>query len=271
MMKTSMIGRVGCFALVVVLVCFRGWGPGRADAAGAAEEGVLKPLMAVPDEVVLQDDYGTPKELAKGVYTRRQGTRWTIEDGVLRGIPSSAEFQASKKDHFGYEPRLSIPACPQEYIVQFDVRFIGGKPTSIVPFVEFGHHVARVTWAPAPAPGRDAPGGARLVVDHEGLQMGVAPRFKIEPGRWYRGLAEIKGDEVVIQFAGGPTLYGRHASLSAENDGFGVAGTRGGTVELDNVTVWSVKEQTQPDWDKTRGKLPRPEPVVVEKRAGKKK
>ena len=77
----------------------------------------------------------------------RPGTRWTIADGVLRGIPSSAEFQAKKKDHFGYEPRISIPACPREFAIQFDVRFVGGQPTAIGPFVEFGHRMARDSWA----------------------------------------------------------------------------------------------------------------------------
>ena len=59
------------------------------------------------------------------------------------------------------------------------------------------------------------------------MQLASAPDFKIESGRWYRGLAEIKGDEFVIQFAGDPTLYGKHASFSGEKDGFGVAGPKG--------------------------------------------
>ena len=221
---------------------------GAAAHLAAAEFPVLKPLLALPDQVVLRDDFNVPRPLGKGTFTARQGTRWTIADGVLRGIESSAEFQAKKKDHFGYEPRLSIPACPQEFIIQFDIRFIGGKPTAIVPFVEFGHHVARVAWALG--------GGARLVADSETVQLAAAPDLKIEDGKWYRALGEIKGDELVLQFAGGPTLYGRHAALSGRKDGFGVAGTKGGTVELDNITVWSVKPDSNPQWPATRATLP---------------
>ena len=223
----------------------------------------LKPLLTIPDQVVLREDYATPKPLTKDTYSQRQGTRWTIADGVLRGIPSSAEFQAKKKDHFGYEPRISIPKCPPQFAIQFDVRFIGGQPTAIVPFIEFGHHIARVAWAGG--------GGAKLVADTESVQVASAPDFKIESGKWYRALAEVKGDEVVIQFANGPTLYGKHASFTGKNDGFGVAGPRGGTVELDNVTIWSVKPEASSTWAKTRDGLPKPEAVVVKKAPEKKK
>ena len=232
-------------------------------SASAAEFPVLKPLLTVPDQVVLREDYATAKALTKDTYVQRQGTRWTIADGVLRGIPSSAEFQAKKKDHFGYEPRISIPKCPQEFAIQFDVRFIGGQPTAIVPFVEFGHHIARVAWAGG--------GGAKVVADTETVQVATAPNFKIESGKWYRALAEIKGDELVVQFANGPTLYGKHESFTGKKDGFGVAGTKGGTVELDNVTVWSVKPELQSTWANTRAGLPKPEAVVVKKAPEKKK
>jgi hypothetical protein len=233
-----------------------------AARIAAADSNTLKPLLAVPDQVILREDFATAKPLEKGKFTARQGTRWTIADGVLRGIPSSAEFQAKKKDHFGYEPRLSIPACPQEFIIQFDVRFIGGRPTAITPFVEFGHHIARIAWAGA---------GAKLVVDSESVQLAAAPEFKIEDGKWYHALGEIKGDEIVVQFAGGPTLYGKHASLAGQKDGFGVAGAKGGTVELDNITVWSVKPETNPRWANTRAKLPAVDSTVVKQKAPAKK
>jgi hypothetical protein len=242
-------------SLPVLLLC-------AIASVAAAEFPAVKPLLAVPDQIVLREDFSTPKPIEKGKFTARQGTRWTIKDGVLRGIESSPEFQAKKKDHFGYEPRLSIPACPQEFIIQFDVRFIGGKPTAIVPFVEFGHHIVRVAWAGG--------GGAKMVADTETVQLAAAPEFKIEDGKWYRALGEIKGDELVLQFAGGPTLYGRHASLAGQKDGFGVAGTKGGTVELDNITVWSVKPEANPQWATTRAKFPSPTSnIVKEKPAAK--
>src|SRR5262245_51922875 len=108
-----------------------------ANHLAAAEPPALTPLMAVTDRVVLQEDYATPKPLDRKVYSLRQGTRWTIEDGVLRGRPSTPEFQAKKTDHQGFEPRISIPACPRDFVIRFDVRFIGGQKAPRFPFVEF--------------------------------------------------------------------------------------------------------------------------------------
>ncbi|HEY2414270.1 MAG TPA: hypothetical protein VGI40_18645 [Pirellulaceae bacterium] len=223
----------------------------------AAEPASLKPLMAVPDKIILQEDYSQPKPLASDVYSKRQGTQWVIEDGVLRGRPSPPEFQAKKQDHQGLEARISIPACPRDFLIQFDVRFLGGEPTPRFPFLEFGHHMARLTWSNG--------GEATLSADGESVLLAKLPSFKIEPGRWYHALGETKGEEIVIQFADGPTIYGKHASLDKEKSGFGVCGTKGGTVELDNVTVWSVKAETQPDWPQRRSQLPQSEPTVIKK------
>jgi hypothetical protein len=242
-------------ALLPILIVFC------AMARANASPPNLKPLMAVPDKVVAEEDFSRTKPLSKDVWQARQGTRWAIEDGVLRGLPSPPEYQAAKKDHKGTEARISLPACPQEYVIRFSVRFLGGEPTAIIPFVEFGHHCVRVAWAG---------GGAKVLADSESVVVNEAPKFKVEPGKWMHGLAEMKGDELVIQFADGPTLYAKHERFAAEKDGFGLAGTKGGTVELDDVTVWSVKPDEQSGWRVKRAGFPKFEPVPVEKAQGKK-
>src|SRR3954471_21169425 len=80
----------------------------------AADQIALKPLRAIPDQVVLHEDYSQPKKLAAEIYSIRQGTQWAVEDGVLRGRPSPPEYQAKKADHQGLEARISIPACPRD-------------------------------------------------------------------------------------------------------------------------------------------------------------
>ena len=94
--------------------------------------GDLEPLMSQPDKVVLREDFSKSKKLDKAVWRARQGTRWAMEDGVLRGRPSSPEYQARKADHKGLEPRLSIPAAPQEFIIEFSIRIVGGDPDRAV-------------------------------------------------------------------------------------------------------------------------------------------
>jgi hypothetical protein len=141
---------------------------------------------------------------------------------------------------------------PQEFIARFSIRFIDGAETRIVPFVEFGHHVARIKFSET---------GLSLVADGETVLLNETKEFKYEPGHWYHLLAEMKGDEFVVQFANGPTLYGRHTQFKhpATKGGVGldIAGPRGGTVELDNLTLWSVKKEMQPSWIATKSNLER--------------
>lgn len=200
--------------------------------AAADSPANLKPIMAVPDAVVLQEDFSKPHELKKGVWQKRQGTRWAIDEGLLRGQQSSPEYQAKKKDHFGYEPRLSIPVTPPEFIASFSFRFIEGSETAIVPFIEFGHHVCRVRFSKE---------GATLLADHETLKLAEATDFVWQSGKWYHALAEMKGGRFVMQIDGGPTLYAQHDSFAAPpssgGNGFGVAGPKRGFVELDNLTI----------------------------------
>lgn len=100
----------------------------------------LQPLLAVPDQVVLQDDFSKAGPLDKKAWAKRQGTQWTVEDGVLRGMPSTPEFQASKEDHKGLEPRLSAPITPAQFIAKFSLRFDGG-PTLYAKHVCFAKPV----------------------------------------------------------------------------------------------------------------------------------
>lgn len=224
----------------------------------------LKPLLAQPDQVVLQDDFSKAGAFNKQQWGARQGTQWVVEEGVLRGRPSTPEFRAKRKDHFGYEPRISAPITPAQFIAQFSVRFSGGSETAIVPFLEFGHHVCRL---------RLSKDGAELLVDGESLKVAESKELKYEPGKWYHVLAEMKGDEFVIQFADGPVLHARHTGFSKAPEkggsGVGIAGPKDGMVEIDNVTLWSIKPEEQAGWAAKRGGLPKFEPVAVSK--GKKK
>jgi len=239
-----------------VLVAWTSW----ATLASAADPTFLRPLMAVPGKVVLKDDFSKSREIDKAVWAKRQGTRWEIIDGVLRGRPSTAEFQASHKDHKGLEPRLSAPVTPPQFVATFTVRFVDGEETAVVPFIEFGHHVARLKFS------RD---GLTLLADGESVVVAEARDFRYEAGRTYRLTAELKGDELFVQIAGGPTLYAKHPCFAkpapSGGNGLGVAGPRGGLTELDDVTIWSIGEKSQPGWEAKRAELPKLEPISVAK------
>lgn len=226
--------------------------------ANAQSPTSLKPRMATPGKVVLQEKFSQVKPLKKGVWQSQQGTRWAIEDGVLRGRESSPEFQAKRKDHFGYEPRLSIPVTPSEFVAEFSFRFVGGDETAIVPFIEFGHHVCRV---------RFSKDGASLLSDGETMKLAEAKDFVWKSGKWYHALAEMKNDEFLIQIADGPTLYGQRDSFakvpSSGGNGFGIAGPKHGVVEIDNLKISAVESATQPNWSSHKAKLPKFAPIQI--------
>ena len=218
----------------------------------AAERSTLLPLMAIPGKVALRDDFSKDGPVDRTDWLSRQGTRWRIADGVLRGIPSSSEYQAKRSHHKGFEPRASVPKTPSEFIATFSFRFLEGKENAVVPFIEFGHHVCRVKFSTKE--------GAFILADSETLRVANGNGFKYQTGKWFHVLAELKGEEFVIQFADGPTLYAHHECFAKPNpsggNGLGVAGPHGGTVEFDNVTIWNVREGYQKAWPEKRTSFP---------------
>lgn len=227
--------------------------------AGISSAGEIQPLMVEASKIVYQSDFSEPEDLKKAGWKLRQGTRWDIKDGILRGQPSSPEFQAKKAHHKGLEPRISASMTPAEFVASFSVRFLDGEQTAIVPFVEFGHHIVRLRFSESE--------GLALLADYESLKLAEAPGFRFEPERWYHVLVELKGDEFVAQFKDGPTLYAKHDCFSepapSGGTGLGVAGPRGGLAELDNVILWDVKPKVLSSWESTKKEFPQFQPVKV--------
>lgn len=223
-----------------------------------AEE--LPILPAAPGEAVLETDFERPVyQLPKSTWQARQGTRWKIAGGVLSGIPSSLEYQSEKTHHRGLEPRLSVPVTPAEFVCRFRIRFLEGEESAIVPFVEFGHHIVRLRF--------DREEGVSLLVDYESLQVAEDREFRYEPGEWISIVAALKGDEFAASIDGGSLLHAKHPVLSepapSGGSGLGVAGTVGGTVEIDDLTIWKAADKAPEGWAALRDSLPAFEPVVV--------
>lgn len=236
-----------------------------------AADADLKPLQLVPDQVIYHNDFSDGQQLDQNTWRGAQGTQWKVEDGVIRGRPSTPEFQASHKTHKGLEARGALVKCPADYIARFSVRYNGGKPPQPlpglknIPSIDVGHHIGRLEFGVE---------GARLLADGETLQLASAPDFQLEDGRWYEVLVEARGDEVTFQFGKGPTLHGQHPTLKGESlppessHTLAFIGKEGGTVEVDNLTLWSVKDGTQPSWPQVFAKLTPESKVIRPKRPG---
>ena len=106
-----------------------------------------------------------------------------------------------------------------------------------------------------------------LLADHETMKLAEATDFVWQSGKWYHALAEMKDGTFVMQIDGGPTLFAEDDSFPSQptsgGNGFGVAGPKHGLVELDNLTIWTVKPQTQPNWNRRMKEFPKFAPVQI--------
>jgi hypothetical protein len=231
--------------------------------AGAAE---WTPRWLLPDQKIFVDDFSEARELkalpAKsplvGAWNPNQGTRWKVEGGMLKGEASTAEYQASHDTHKGVHPRIALTKTPADYILEFSLRVVDGKPfvpdqrRSVPPFIEIGHHICRVTWGE---------NGAMLLADGDTIQLDVAKEFKLEAGKWHRVMVERRADEVVVQFQDGPTFHGKHPSYRSDLHAVMLGGLEAGHLEVDDVTVWSIKPGEQPGWADWLKQHPAPKEV----------
>jgi hypothetical protein len=218
------------------------------------------PLMLVPGRVLYQEDFQEAKPLGREIWHVAQGTRWMVEDGVLRGRPSTAEYQASRKDHRGLEPRGGFRNCPKDYIARFSVRYSGGEDPAPfpslrrIPSIDLGHHIGRVEFGLE---------GARLMTDGETVLVTQSAGFRLELGRWYEVMVEVRGDEVLLRMEPGLLLYGKHPAYLRGGHDLEFVGREGGEIEVDRVTLYEVAQGYQPTWAKTRAALPKQEDRTV--------
>ncbi len=226
----------------------------------------LKPVMNIPAERVYASSFDKAAPLDKSNWQSRQGTQWKTKDGLLHGEQSTAEYQAKKKDHKGLEPRIKSLKTPSQFVASFSVRFTGGEETNLLPLIEFGHHNVRVKFSSD---------RVQLLADHESVLLAETKSLKLESGQWVHVLAERNGDQFVIQFADGPTIYAQHKSLAIPvanaADGLGIAGTRLGVLDIDNVSLWSIKPGFAKGWEQKRKQFPRFEPKTIEKKKKRRK
>ena len=86
-----------------------------------------------------------------------------------------------------------------------------------------------------------------LLADGDSLQLDVAKDYKLENGKWYTVMVERRADEVFVQFQDGPSFYGKHPSYKSELHAVMLGGLEAGHMDIDNVTVWSIKAGRQAD------------------------
>lgn len=244
------------------------WALSMLCGSSLAADGDPAPRWLVPDQILFADEFSDARgeiildrrNAPDAPWQPNQGTRWEVIDGVLRGRSSSPEFQASRPHHKGVHPRIVLSKTPEAYVLRFSMRLIdgipfeAGKPRSVTPCIEIGHHVCRIAWEV---------NGATLLADGDTTQLAMDKEFKLVPGKWETVLIERRDDEVLVQFANGPVFHGKHASYVTDPHAVMLAGLEAGTMEIDDVTLWSLKPGNQPGWDAFLATLPPQQNLVL--------
>jgi len=215
----------------------------------------LVPILAETADVFLENDFNEDFVVKKGhpIFRLGQGTTWESKDGLLVGTQSSPEYQAKKKEqgngHLGTAPRLQFDGSPKDVIIKYSFKISGGKFTKLLPIIEAGHHLRRVYFGEE---------GTQILVDHETKAIAESD-FALELDKWYHVMVEIKGDEFLVRFQNGPTIYGEDKGVGAEfaNYNIGITATNLGTIVIDNMTIWKAGGLKK-DWAKTKETLSAP-------------
>lgn len=76
----------------------------------------------------------------------RQGTTWTIQDGVLTGAPAPKEYQdkrvaANDTAHAGFKPVIWLEKVPEKLVATFRVRYDAADYHPRFPLIDVGHHI----------------------------------------------------------------------------------------------------------------------------------
>lgn len=144
---------------------------------------------------------------------------------------------------------------PQDYILTFSFRIEENPEVkrsnkyhdtrSAGHRFSFGHYAAKFGWS--------SDKGLGVSIGH-GKVFGHPEAF-IEKGRWYHVTAELRGDEILVTYADGPSWFLKHEHIRTRPQGWEFFTHASEVGILDNVRVWSVETGEQPEWPETKARL----------------
>ena len=74
----------------------------------------LEPLISRKGDLLFEDSFSGSE--TKPEWQALHGTRWNIEKGAFRGIPSTKKFRASRDNHTGTTPSMTLEAPARDCI-----------------------------------------------------------------------------------------------------------------------------------------------------------
>jgi len=208
-------------------------------------------------DIILKTDLSNAEKLTKQNFQVRKETKYAVKDGVLKLTPPKLAYgdkpPAKSKWAASTMSRMAFKeVIPQDYAVSFKFKLNkapeGFKVKKYSFFFEFGHRCVRLQQ------GQD--GTKLLIMNHlmkeepqEKLLM-KNESFRLEPEKWYKVFAEIKGEEIIVQ-VNDKVFYGKDSLIKNERPKAFQLNCGGAGFELDDVTVWKVGSFKK-SWDELR-------------------
>jgi len=214
----------------------------------------LEPLIARKGDLLFEDRFS--KSEPKPEWQSLHGTRWKIDNGVFRGIPSTKEFQASRDNHTGATPSMRLIASARDCILEMSVKISGELKAVHIGLNEgstrdTSGHIFRLILSVDDGVALQKDRNSQIEGDTD--QILDRADWNIERDRWYRVMIETRGDEVLSQIEGGPILIMRHPRLDVPKASGNLKSRGGeGAIAYDDVRLWESlpRNNKVPNWKK---------------------
>ena len=221
----------------------------------AADAAMLEPILSKRGDVIFSDSFDGPM---KPEWQPSMKTRFAIADGTLNGQPATAEDQAKARDkkHDGKSPAIQLNAPTTDCIAHYAFK-ISDKITAQHLVFNDGTsitgtgHISSLQLHFRTGTSLSKKKNTKKQGDAD--EVLASDEWKPKPGQWYHVLQEMRGEEVVVQIEGGPTLIAKHPRFATAKTWLSLSTWGGGTVSYDDVQIW--KAEPNPQWETTRAKL----------------
>lgn len=221
-----------------------------------------EPMMVQPGARLVGSDFEGVSPADSKLLKLRKETVVEVAEGVLRAMPPvllpKVDGKETKWGDSNFA-RAGLVGLPQDFVCTARWKYLRPADATTrakgLVYIDLGHRMIRVTL--------DREGATLLLENHlvgrhdgkPAIVLDTAPRLSLEPDHWYDIVAEVKGDEVVIQIDD-HVLYGQHDLIATERyDTFNFDAIGDGFL-LDEITAYIAGEFRQ-DWPAKRKALGR--------------
>lgn len=209
-----------------VLLLVLSWGPS-LHAAGPA----YTPELFKGTRLVYEDAFnGT---LNTNFWEVRQNTTWVIKEGVLKGAPSSKEFQEKKlasgdPSHAGLKPVIWLKRVPENFVCAMRVRYDAKAYQRGFPLFDLGHHVHTLSFG-------EKATTLTIKKNVETLSVGQ-PLFALN--QWHDVVIELKRGAILLKVDGKKHLFeSKNIDMTGQAQ-IDFKAVDGGACQIDHIRLW---------------------------------